>query len=863
MKTSLVLSLVFLFSITASLLSAQQKTTSIIRDASGTVKYLSQYEGQTYLLELHEDDDLSVYRYNLTQGAQHWYSINIPGLWSASNLVISDRSLLFSKSDKLVYFDFVNGDFKMNGTTATGNFKAPGKLAIPAQLSFFVGDGKNTYLVAPSSATLYTLPDSMSYHAAFDNFIFVGKNLVGGGKWYGLYDVSTDTTITLIPKANDQPGACFYNNRLWYTDTLGQVLTIGLKDKLIRNTDIQFKTKDTAKSLFTDGRTLVVVQSNVEKTFWEVFDVASAVLIWEDKFEITGGIKKGEVRWIEDHLVMRSTRDKVLIIERNKTFSMLELTIAENYLDATLPTIGHHLIVPGDNNIYIYNALQKKLNNIGLNFTTKEVKQIVGLADGDQGVFSASWINKSLPTLFAFGDEELNITEIMTFNLGCRPSARLFALDHRLVVLDNRLFEATMGNLAISSADFSKTTDKFINFSGGKAYYRSSRDGQDLLYLHDGQTELPLKNANQFPGSLLYVLESHDSYWLAFPRQLMSISKATLSWKDTVQISEFIQGQDSVIYYLINNKLSALKNDGSMLNYQAGREPFWILSGLKNQDFFVFIDDEWNLKFCSADTLVKLSEVVYPWAVFGAAGDRIFVSYSKDFSSETEWITVDTKGAVNNLQTGERKPMAFAYQNCPNFGLIYYDNDNKTAILDYTHNKLIHLSPDMTALRWIYIYISENDTLAIINREGAIESYKISMYFTEMHALNSIKLPYPTDNATITPIQNNVLFTGLNDLLIFDGKGKGTLWPLNTSFQADLKPVLWSGFYYLLAADETKERQVYKLDLEKMTYLPFEKNENSRLSESESGVCRVERRKKIYFVRADRYCRQRMENSFS
>ena len=138
MKTSLVLSLVFLFSITASLLSAQQKTTSIIRDASGTVKYLSQYEGQTYLLELHEDDDLSVYRYNLTQGAQHWYSINIPGLWSASNLVISDRSLLFSKSDKLVYFDFVNGDFKMNGTTATGNFKAPGKLAIPAQLSFFV-----------------------------------------------------------------------------------------------------------------------------------------------------------------------------------------------------------------------------------------------------------------------------------------------------------------------------------------------------------------------------------------------------------------------------------------------------------------------------------------------------------------------------------------------------------------------------------------------------------------------------------------------------------------------------------------------------------------------------------------------------
>ena len=30
---------------------------------------------------------------------------------------------------------------------------------------------------------------------------------------------------------------------------------------------------------------------------------------------------------------------------------------------------------------------------------------------------------------------------------------------------------------------------------------------------------------------------------------------------------------------------------------------------------FVFIDDEWNLKFCSADTLVKLSEVVYPWAV--------------------------------------------------------------------------------------------------------------------------------------------------------------------------------------------------------------------------------------------------------
>ena len=79
------------------------------------------------------------------------------------------------------------------------------------------------------------------------------------------------------------------------------------------------------------------------------------------------------MRWIEDHLVMRSTRDKVLIIERNKTFSMLELTIAENYLDATLPTIGHHLIVlESDNNIYIYNALQKKLNNIGLNFTTKK-----------------------------------------------------------------------------------------------------------------------------------------------------------------------------------------------------------------------------------------------------------------------------------------------------------------------------------------------------------------------------------------------------------------------------------------------------------------------------------------------------------
>ena len=60
-------------------------------------------------------------------------------------------------------------------------------------------------------------------------------------------------------------------------------------------------------------------------------------------------------------------------------------------------------------------------------------------------------------------------------------------------------------------------------------------------------------------------------------------------------------------------------------------------------------------------------------------------------------------------------------------------------------------------------------------------------------------------------------------------RAKGTLWPLNTSFQADLKPVLWSGFYYLLAADETKERQVYKLDLEKMTYLPFEKMKKEKI----------------------------------
>ena len=121
------------------------------------------------------------------------------------------------------------------------------------------------------------------------------------------------------------------------------------------------------------------------------------------------------------------------------------------------------------------------------------------------------------------------------------------------------------------------------------------------------------------------------------------------------------------------------------------------------------------------------------------------------------------------------------------------------------------------------------------------------MYFTEMHALNSIKLPYPTDNATITPIQNNVLFTGLNDLLIFDGKNQGTLWPLNTSFQADLKPVLWSGFYYLLAADETERKTGVQIRLRKMTCSTLWKKWKKipRLSESRVRVCRVEK-EKIY-----------------
>ena len=109
-----------------------------------------------------------------------------------------------------------------------------------------------------------------------------------------------------------------------------------------------------------------------------------------------------------------------------------------------------------------------------------------------------------------------------------------------------------------------------------------------------------------------------------------------------------------------------------------------------------------------------LNSEVNPMGCFGAL-EIIFVSYSKDFSSETEWITVDTKKGLLTIYKPERKPMAFAYQNCPNFGLIYYDNDNKTAILDYTHNKLIHLSPIWRRCDG-FIYISENDTLAIINR---------------------------------------------------------------------------------------------------------------------------------------------------
>ena len=64
---------------------------------------------------------------------------------------------------------------------------------------------------------------------------------------------------------------------------------------------------------------------------------------------------------------------------------------------------------------------------------------------------------------------KVNITEIMTFNLGCRPSARLFALDHRLVVLDKPPFsKQPWATSQFHLLTFQKQRIKFINFQVAK-----------------------------------------------------------------------------------------------------------------------------------------------------------------------------------------------------------------------------------------------------------------------------------------------------------------------------------------------------------------------------------------------------------
>ncbi|MBK7222781.1 MAG: T9SS type A sorting domain-containing protein [Saprospiraceae bacterium] len=795
---------------------AQEKVTSIVSNNSNSLKYFSTFNEQQYLIEIYPTHDVLVYDWLGQEVGQLKSVRNIPGIGLFKNIHLGDRALLSESNGQNYFCDFISNSPPKVISIPSLNLGA-GSLPLPGVGSYILGGSQPYHLFTSQASTLIPLPTSYNYVQTYRQYLLVYKSAGNGmGNNYYCYNALTGEFTLLIEGASRKHNVCFFNEQLWFLDETGEVMVMDLKTKKIISAGMATDLKNASNILFTDGRTMLICQTNPEKTYLEAFDFFNGIRLWETAINLEGGVEKNQIALYQNYILLRTIRDKIITLDISNQFFIHEFEISASFSQIGIPVTGSYLVVPFQNEFTFFDMRSQKIYKQGVGFSLNQLTTMAATDHNFEITLSCNFIDKKLPSLYSFKNDSLVVKNIQSYNTGCSIDAQLKASDEHLFLIDHSLFSITDQEHRITHTSFRQGENRYINFSKNKHYYLKYEAPYSYLLTHDGSKEDTLYTSAGIPKKYEFITRVGGQYFVFADEKLYNLDPADKTLILLKSSIRYVYEDSSQLYFKLGNHLGFLDDQGNIHEYDVMVNSTLSYEFISYKGLQVFGSNLSEITVLKDGKVRHTIQDVFIITRLLAAKNRVIISYISTPDFVEKWFSVDTMGQLTKFNEPGTNYFITHHWECKDF-LIIQSEDQTSYAFDFEKNTLTPLTGELKYKNCLYLYQNGIDTLAYVLNDKVLYTYQMSQSFREQTLRHSLPFDHAVNRLKVYEIPGHLVMMGLTEMIVFDTEGRASKLPLNTYLLENNPLVEWQNNYYCLASDSFAVRQIYKIDFEHLT----------------------------------------------
>lgn len=786
---------------------AQERITNIVASTDKNLRYVCEYEGKNYLIEITPGDDVNVYEILGTREFKYLWTRNMFLAYQQRNHFITGNRLVFSPVFGLSSYDFVNNtaplEYSYSAFSLFGswiNYNAKGALFYDNNAKPFVCDPKTLNI-----ASIY------SYYKVQNSnypYVFTAGSAGNDLQHYYMYNGNTGNTELLIEGTKNEHYGSFDGDYFWYLDSDNALVRMQLSSANRKEFGLYATHQGRKRMALPKGNQIVVIQSNKDTTYIEIFDIQEKAKIRDIAIAIDGGFAFDRVSLINERIFIRSVKNKLFVVDINQQESTKAYELYSNYGGRTWPVVDGHLLLPQKNSFKWIELSTGISVDLALPFTMSNSRDIQIVKTLDGYLASCTFADVDLPTLFSITSDNLETIDIESVLSGCDADARMYALKDQLLLRDEYLYRLEDKEEKLGPYKITKYTQDVINVSGDQLFFKQVSDNKThILYT----TGLNTDTLCELEGNNLYIQYVHNvngRYLLYMNNSLTEYLPLTKTFKTFYSDVSDVKPVGNSLFFVSNKLLFEIDDQTRVIPYYLEMEDFPFF------DVFSFRD---NVLAISYGEVVALKngnyDYISPYDLSSINHSRLgrYLLYhgfsDKDlryhFFIVDEHLNVEEiyfeglSGGVSNEAANQQ------------FGLLKV-NGSHTHIFDVERNKIFALPTDKIVLRWKYLFDGGNDTIGVIREGNKLTTYRVSQLYTQFEALKSVPFTGADGGLYFQQYDDFVLITGSGTIKVIKNNGVIQELAVTGNQITYSEPVNFGGYIYFMANSPDKGRQVYR-----------------------------------------------------
>lgn len=794
-------------------LYSQEKLTNY-NDENNTIthSFFHNSNGHNFLTFIDKLDNVFIYEI-VEEQLVFKKKMNDYGISSATNFIFTENLLVFTTSIGLNCINLSEEEYPLYSPIAS-NIKIIDSykdliLITGSQLTnserFNKVVGKYSFYEDP--------PGNMEALRIHNTDVFC-RNIINGKSEYYLFNITKNTLDYLIDLSPKKNGIDFFNDNAYYLDIDNELWNFNLQTRERDNLKIFSAYSKFQNQLKITDNEVYIYNGSADSAFVEIFNVNTRIKAKEWKFPAKGIVSDKYFTVVDDNILLKTLNGQITILNKDSE-EIKHFESLKEYSFKSWPIVeNRYLLFPGPKSINVYDLKNEKLTSLNIDIDTKNTYGVSFAALGNEILISFINSNIDFPHLFSFDKtnellKPYNVPLNNTF--GFHQYSEIHTLNNKIVIGGKDIIAYDGAEEKINDFTLADYRGNYNTFQDDKLLFIEFKDDDYNFYSYDGETLQNEAKTSSISSSIRGIYNTNKYFYFAENSNLYQIEK--VNNKRALKVNNIPNYPSPIVYkdelYFIQNfSLKKINNDGVIkiihtFKSNENRNTQLII----NEGYLYLFNDYFAYSF-KDDVLKEI--YAYPNAAFidfykTRRGNLIIQNFSN-----YQMIKADS---TIEISRSENEFFPTLIKKAEKFTIYSNQSEGKFFIMDEVQKKFFEMDNKINLNNLVDVYLSNQDTVAIINEQNYLVNYKLSNNFSSSEKISEIAFGKPDFKADAFEYEGKVLLMSTNDIFFIDQNHKLIkVESIKGVANSLIKVIKDDGYFYFLAENPEDGIQLYRIN---------------------------------------------------